>query len=55
LVHLQTPTELERRAYRAAGIVLVGGRHPKEDEQTVAYRRMQPSSIRVHHLVRELV
>ena len=38
LVHLHTPPEFERHAHRPAGVVLVGGRHPKQDEQAITHR-----------------
>jgi hypothetical protein len=55
LAYLPVPSEFKRHAHRTAGIVLVGRWHPKEDEQTIAYGGMQPSPIRVHHIVREIV
>ena len=42
LVHLQTPMEFKRDAHGAPGVILVGGRRPKEDEQAVTHRESRP-------------
>jgi hypothetical protein len=55
LVHLQTPTEFECNTHGAPGVILVGCRHPKHNEQAVAYGGMQPPPIRAPHVVSEIV
>ena len=55
LVHLQTPPEFERDAHGTPGVILVGCRHPKHDEQAVTHRGMEPPPIRAHHVVSEIV
>jgi hypothetical protein len=55
LVHLQTPTEFKRHAHSAPGVILMGCRHPKHNEQAVAYRGMEPPPIRAHYIESEIM
>jgi hypothetical protein len=55
LVHLQTPMEVKRDVHGAPGVILVGGRHPKEDEQVVTHCGSESPPIRPHHAMGEVV
>src|SRR5712691_263415 len=47
----QTPTEFERHAHRAPGIVFLGHRHPEHGHKALAHHRMESSFILAYHVL----